>query len=472
MLTLAFTDTHDMPLYEQLYHHIRHSIQSGEIKRDEKLPSRRKLAEHLHISPFTVENAYSQLMAEGYILSIPKKGYFVCDIPAPIEPCAHGHHKHGTLQDLRSPSSPRPSSPGMSVAYDLKTNAVDTEHFPYSVWSRLMRECMREDPSALLGATDPQGDKGLREEIVQYLRAFRGMDIDPDQIVLGAGTEYLIGLITELLPKAHFALEDPGYPKVMQILTSRRVPWYPVPVDGDGIRADILEETPASVVLVTASNHFPTGAVMGIGRRASLLQWASEENRYIVEDDFDSEFRFVGRPIPTLHSLDGEGTVIYLNSFTKTLAPSLRIAYAVLPEALLNAYREHLMFYSCTVSQFEQTTLKLFLQRGYYERHLNRMKGIYRNRRNAFLEGISPLGDRLTVSGEQEGLHLLLSIPTMSEEALVNSARAKGVGVYPLSGYGIGTPPETHTVVVGYAGMSIRDLRDACSLLCEAWGRR
>jgi GntR family transcriptional regulator/MocR family aminotransferase len=470
MLTLTFEDNRKTPLYEQLYHRIRSDIESRELQALDKLPSKRKLAEHLRISQFTVENAYSQLLAEGYISSVPRKGYFVCDIPVTV-----GADTYGSLtNDLlgvsrtapRTPFSPQDPSP----AYDLKTNAVDTEHFPWSVWSRLMRECMRENSSLLLSAIHPQGDEGLRKEITRYLRTFRGVNVSPEQIVLGAGTEYLIGLITELLSDTSFALENPGYRKAMRILYSRRMDWYPVPVDDDGIRVDSLKQTAASTVFVTPSNHFPTGAVMGIGRRAQLLQWALEkEGRYIIEDDFDSEFRFVLKPIPSLHSLDKSKKVIYMNSFAKTLAPSLRIAYIVLPELLLDRYHERLMFYSCTVSQFEQLTLKLFLQRGYYERHLNRMKTIYKSRKNAFLEGLADVRDKLSIGGEEAGLHLLLKVFGSPERYLVDFARAKGVGVYPLSDYFMDSSPETHTVVVGCAGLPAEELRHAAELLCEAW---
>lgn len=488
MLTITFSDTENVPLYEQLYRSVRSSIETGQMRSAEKLPSRRSLAKHLHISPFTVENAYCQLQAEGYIFSLPKKGYFVCDVPVavdaaeaePVEPAANepAAVERAEIESAENAVPARFGMPasfsGRSLLYDLKTNAVDTEHFPYSVWSRLMRECLRGDPALLLGAIDPQGDAGLREEIARYLHAFRGMDVRPEQIVVGAGTEYLIGLITELLPGTGFAFENPGYPKIMKILESRRAEGHPVPVDEGGILIDTLKKTDASAVFVTPSNHFPTGAVMGIGRRSHLLQWASEKaGRYIVEDDFDSEFRFVLKPIPALHSLDKTGKVIYMNSFAKTLAPSLRIAYMVLPEALLGRYREKCMFYSCTVSQFEQLTLKLFLQKGYYERHLNRMKTIYRDRKEVFLEGMAKYDRRgLVVKGQEAGLHLVLKISELSESFLVRSAREKGVGVYPLSGYCVDTPPETHTVVVGHAETPAEGLGHAAALLCEAWGNK
>lgn len=504
MLTPSLTADAGTPLYEQLYRHIRSCIESGELAGNDRLPSRRNLAEHARISPFTVDNAYRQLLAEGYVYAVPKRGYFVCDLPPMIasercrkpsggltrskegaegEGCGTRDSSGTGLQQQPVPATPSSQPKGMPAAgepqerpsseeairYDLKTNAVDITHFPYSVWSSLMRECMRENPASLLAAADPEGDEELRMEIAHYLHAFRGMEVDPSRIVVGAGTEYLIGLITELVAEASVAFEDPGYDKIPRLLAARHVTGYPVSVDDDGIRVDQLERTPASLAVVTPSNHFPTGAVMGIGRRTHLLEWASRGRRYIIEDDFDSEFRFVRRPIPTLHNLDRGDNVIYLNSFATTLTPSLRIAYLVLPLDLMEDYRTRLRFYSSTVSRFEQLTLKRFLERGSYERHLNRMRGLYKARKSAFLEGLKPLGSQLATKGQEAGLHLVLTMPRLTEGRLVDLAQSRGVGVRPLSRYYAGTAPETHAVVAGYAGFQEEELRQAARLLVEAW---
>ena len=463
MFTLTFDSEIKIPLYEQLYRRIRSGIESGEIIRNEKLPSKRRLAKHLQVSTFTVQNAYAQLLAEGYITSEEKKGYYVCAEPV--------------VTSERKPK-PKPSSNASAASqaqpyiYDLKTNAVDTDHFPYSVWSRLMRESMRENPAILLHTMHPQGNQDLRLEIANHLHCFRDVTIKPEQIILGAGIEYIIGLITELLPTSTFAYENPGYLKIKKILESRRMDTVPVTVDKGGICVDHLAQTSATAVFVTPSNHFPTGAVMGIGRRRQLTEWAEDkEEKYIIEDDFNSEIRFVLKPVPALQSLGSSEKVIYINSFAQTLAPSLRIAYAVLPEKLLLRYQAALNFYSCTVSQFEQFTLKRFLQGGYYERHLGRMKTVYRNRQNAFIEGLSPIKNDISVDGQKAGLHLRIKSSKLSEQELVHAALEKGVRVYPFSGYYATPPPETHTVVVGYAGHPPDSLRLAAELLCAAWGQ-
>lgn len=459
MITPILNPNDKKPLYEQLYLFIRASIEDGKLKTEERLPSKRKLAAHLRVSFITVENAYAQLLVEGYIRSQQRKGYFVSGsqmkksaVNIPVRPERHNLQKAGP-----------------PLRFDLKTNAVNTEDFPYATWTRLMRECMREDPRVLLEPIHPQGEYGLRVEIAEYLRDFRGVDTKPEQIILGAGTEYLLGLICEMLPGKEVALENPGYHKIGKILQGRHVKPAYIPMDREGIQVATLCETAASVAVVTPSHHFPLGTVMSAQRRRQLLEWVEESNeRYIIEDDFDSEFRFALRPISSLQNLN-PAKVIYLNSFAKTLAPSLRIAYMALPEELLARYRASMMFYSCTVSAFEQHTLKAFLRGGYYERHLNRMRNLYRARRDAFIEGLTDLGKDLSVSGQEAGLHLLLRISRLSEEALVRKAADAGVGVYPLSGYYSGASEETHTVITGYGGLKQDELQKAAALLAAAW---
>jgi GntR family transcriptional regulator/MocR family aminotransferase len=357
------------------------------------------------------------------------------------------------------------------MRFDLRTNTIGSRHFPYSVWSRLMREAMRDEPERLVSAIHPQGDLGLRGEIARYLGDYRGMAVEADQIVLGAGTEYLLGLITELLPSAVWAIEEPSYPKSPGLLRRRGVPYCPVRVDGDGLVAADLARTDADAALITPSHQFPLSVTMSISRRQQLLRWArAREGRFLVEDDFNSGYHFGLRPIPSLYSLDNVGKVIYLNSFANSLAPSLRIAYMVLPPELLRRYQESLNFYSCTVSAFEQVTLKLFLQRGYFDRHLGRMRKVYKTRQASLIEGLAPLGDRISVRGQQAGLHLLVCVPDVSERELVARAGEEGVGVYQLSGYYLTPPPETHTVVLGFAGLQAEQLSEAAGLLVRAWG--
>lgn len=459
MFTADLDEKAARPLYEQLYGQLRHSIEQGALKQGEKLPSKRKLAAHLQVSQHTVENAYAQLVLEGYVEARQRSGYFVC----PLMPLPAAEQTSVT---------PLPSAaPAAGPRFDLRTNAVGTEHFPFALWSKLLRQSLRDEQAELLRPIPPQGELQLRREIASYLRQFRSMTVLPEQVVLGAGTEYLLGLVSELLPGQTFALEDPNYHKPARLLASRGVPFVGIPLDGQGLRLDCLRQTEASVVFTTPSHHFPLGTVMSVSRRHQLLQWAKEAPlRFLIEDDYDSEFRYALKPVPSLHSLGGQDQVIYLNTFTRTLAPSLRIAYLVLPPRLLRRFQQRLLFYACTVSEFEQSTLRRFLAGGYYERHLSRMRLIYKNRRDALLRGLAPLAGQVQISGQEAGLHLLLRAQNgLSEAALVARAAAQGVGVYGLSLFYLQPPPETHTVMLGYADYDEAALSEAAALLVEAW---
>lgn len=462
MITMSFDENSRQPLYGQLYGQIKQRIDDGSLKAGEKLPSKRKMANHLRISIRTVENAYAQLAVEGYIDAIEKKAYYV----RPIENFKNKCNMVGKKKKIFEPEKNKEK-----FIYDLKTNKALMQDFPFSVWTKLMRESMHHEKAALLEPVHPQGDMVLRQEIVNYLGQFRDMRVTAEQIVFGAGTEYLLGLITELMPLCTFAIENPNYHKPAKIFSSRRVPYEAISMDDQGLCIEELKKSEASVVLITPSHHFPLGTVMSISRRRQLLLWAAEkQNRYLIEDDYDSEFRFALKPVPPLHSLDCNDKVIYLNTFTRTLAPSLRIAYLILPPKLLEQYHRNLMFYSCTVSEFEQCTLWRFIQGGYYERHLNRIRNIYKGRRDALLLGLNPLSNNISISGQEAGLHLLLTSKVcLSEIDMIKLAKRYGVKVYGLSAYYVDSIRETYTVIAGFAGYDEEQLTKAAALLVKAW---
>ena len=462
MITASLDYNAKCPLYEQLYRQIRQKIETGQLASGDKLPSKRKMADHLNVSLRTIENAYAQLSVEGYIESIEKKAYVVRKIENP------------TIKNSKSSTSiqsEQSTSNTDSLRFDLKTNQININDFPFSIWTKLMRSSLRDRQTLLLEPVHPQGDPNLRQEIAHYLHQFRNMTVSPDQIIIGAGAEYLLGLISELLPHQTFALEDPNYPKPAKILYSKRVKCVTIPLDQEGISVDRLKDTDASVVLTTPSHHFPLGTVMSANRRRQLLHWAAhKKEHYLIEDDYDSEYRFALKPVPPLYSLDNHGKVIYMNTFTRTLAPSLRIAYLVLPPELLHRYKQNLMFYACTVSEIEQYTLCKFIQGGFYERHLSRMRTIYRMRRDTLLKGLAPLTKNFTIQGQEAGLHLLLtSRQNIQDQILIEQARLKGIGVYGLSDYYCTPSQKISTVIIGYAGYAIQDLEVITQLLVEAW---
>lgn len=401
MLTFNLDSNSKTPLYEQLYYRIRNELETGGIKSGEKLPSKRELASHLKVSVVTVETAYSQLAAEGYITSRPGSGFYAEAV------------QYRTQPENSSIYIPEKSC-CKNYKYNFKTNMVDTGLFPFSTWAKLSRETLSEQSPELLSACDSRGIYELRLEISDYLKSFRGIEVHPDQVIIGAGSEYLTGLIIQLLGRnLVYGIENPGYTKIFKIFNSHCLKILPIPMDELGAECGFIKNSQADAVHITPSHHFPLGTAMPVSRRTEILNWAySSPNRYIIEDDYDSEFRFSGKPIPTMASIDKNQKVIYMNTFSKTLAPSIRIAYMVLPFELMDKYTKKLDFYSSTVSSFEQYTLAEFIKGGYYERHINRMRNYYKDSRNKIITAIrnSSIYPQISIEEENSGLHFILRI--------------------------------------------------------------
>ena len=444
MLTYELKKSPGVPLYEALYRCIRGDILSGKLRAGEKLPSKRALARNLEVSKITVEGAYNQLLAEGYIRSAEKVGYFVEALPG-IRPAAHP-----------APSVPLEPEPGVDLTGSYP------EKFPFSVWSRLQREVMLDYGEKLLLPLHHQGSPILRSAIAAHLADFRGMHVDPENILIGAGTDFLYNLLIQLLGRDKiYAVEDPGYGKIRQIYAAGGVKCMGVALDEKGVRTECLGA--ARVLHISPSHHFPTGRVTPVARRQELLRWAEERDGYIIEDDYDSEFRFDAHPMPAMYSLDRSGRVIYMNTFSRTLAPSIRISYMILPPVLMERFRRELSFYSGTVSSFEQYTLARFLDRGHFEKHINRMRKFYRQRRNRVVSALQecPIANRLTIREEDAGLHFLLKIDTeMTDAELTAACNAVGIRIRTLSSYYHGPvpPDDRRCLVVNYAALREEDL--------------
>ena len=445
------------PLYEQLYRYIIEEIEAGRLKNGEKLPSKRAICAHLHISQSTVETAYGMLTAEGYLRARPKSGYYVsADLYRPVSRSA-------------VPAAEKASAPRETVRYDFSTGAVDTGVFPYASWARLSREVVSQNPQ-LLQRGDARGDLAFRQALAEFLREYRGVRCQPDQIVVGAGLEYLLNVLVQVLPEnSVYGLEDPGYYAAWQVLRNHGRACRMIPLDESGLREDKLRESGATVAFVTPSHQFPMGCTMQVSRRAALLSWAGEdENRFIVEDDYDSEFRYASRPIPAMQSLDDGGKVIYVGTFSRSIAPSIRVAYLVLPRRLLPVYEQRLGFAASTVSRFEQQTLAAFLQRGLYGRHLRRAANLYRKKQQVLLEELAKIPGA-QIWGAQAGLHFLLTVPGKSEEWLVAQAAKVGVPVRGLSSYCRACECPESTMVLGFAGLQLEDIPAAAQALREAF---
>lgn len=476
MLTYDFHDLKDETLTEYLYRRIRTDILEGRLSSGEKMPSKRAFARNVGVSTVTVENVYAQLMAEGYLTSKPRSGYFVEKIgDALLVPRGTGAEKAGMTdtEELRESGTLHESRQEI----DLTGAETDPDTFPFGIWAGIIRGLLQDRRRELLTRAPGTGIYPLRRQIADYLLQYQDLAVSPEQIVIGAGTEYLYSLLIRLLGNDRsYAVETPGYPKTARIYETNGVNVRFIPMDHAGISLKDLEESGADIVHISPSHQFPTGITMPAGRRAGLLAWADRRKGYIIEDDYDSEFRLSGRPIPPLMSMDRAGRVIYLNTFTKSLACTVRISYMVLPERLLQRYREKLGFYSCTVSNFEQYTLAEFIRQGHFEKHINRMRTLYRKKQNQVLESIkrSGLPDMSDVEGAGAGLHFLLRVRTKrSGEELTERAKEAGVRIFCLDRYmersAETAQPEYPCMVVNYSGLTDRQIRDFPALLRKAW---
>ena len=452
MLTYELKKSPGVPLYEALYRCIRQDILSGALKPGEKLPSKRALAQNLEVSKITVESAYNQLLAEGFICAREKVGYFVEAV------------EHRSLPRPNIQAQPQPQKE--TCVLDLTSNG--TEQFPFSVWSKLQREVMLDYGERLLRPLPNQGIPELRQAIAAHLAAFRGMHVDPDHILIGAGTDFLYNLLIQLLGRDKiYAVEEPGYGKIRKIYAAGGVACISAAMDSQGVIPEDLKD--AQVLHCSPAHHFPTGLVTTISRRKELLQWAKAGN-WIIEDDYDSEFRFDAHPKPTLQSLDGAGRVIYMNTFSKSLAPSIRISYMVLPEGLMAEFRRRLGFYSCTVPSFEQYTLARFLSRGHFEKHINRMRKFYKQRRNTVISLLKTcaFADSLTILEQDAGLHFLLKVKTaLTDRQLTDALAEAGIRIRALSEYYHDSREDLGCLVVNYSGIREEDLIRALAILEE-----
>ena len=449
MLTYSFTNIGSDSMYEYLYKCIRNDITQGKIKAGEKLPSKRSFAKNLGISVITVENAYGQLLAEGYIYSMPKRGFYVSDLSS-----AYMEKKAVRKEQL--------SLTGGETSYfaDFSSNQTDSEIFPFAIWSKTVREVLNDNQKQLMINPPCGGILELRQAIAQYLREFRAMQVDPEQIVIGAGTEYLHGLLIQLLGNDRiYGVENPGYHKISRIYENMKVEYAKVSMDQEGVSIQELEEKRVDIIHTSPSHHFPTGIVMPVSRRYELLGWAAKSpERYIIEDDYDSELRLSGKPFPTM------------NTFTKTLASTVRISYMVLPLTLTEKFYQKLSFYSCTVSNFEQYTLAKFMENGSFEKHINRLRNYYQMKRDAILKAFrkEPLGRFVNIQEEGAGVHFLMQISTAkSEEEIVKEAKGKGIKLAPLSHYFDGEEKESfeNTYVVNYSSVDLQNIERAAQVL-------
>ncbi|MFD2114766.1 PLP-dependent aminotransferase family protein [Paenibacillus yanchengensis] len=465
-MTLLLEKESGEPLYLQLYQHIKKDIIRGKLAAKTRLPSIRALSSHLHISRNTVELAYHQLIAEGYVQSRPRSGIFVIELELEKLPAPFSESRK-PLEISKQDST--------KVPYDFRYGDVDVEHFPLTTWRKLSNQCLQRKQAELFSYGDPQGEYELRIEIARYLYDSRGVNCSPNQIMIGAGIQYLLGVLSGLVGARgnSIGMEEPGYDGARTIFQHYGFNVIPIQLDKDGLNIHQLYESRSRIVYITPSHQFPYGMVMPFAKRMQLLKWAEEQDGIIIEDDYDSEFRYVGKPIPSLQSLDSHHRTVYLGTFSKCLLPSLRIAYMVLPPALLEIYnKQNYRLYDQTVSQLHQNTLELFMKNGHWEAHIRKMRNVYHKKQSVLIGTIRELmGEQTIVIGQDAGLHVLLCVLNgMDEAELIQAAEQAGVRVYAVSPFWAqSSQVETSMVLIGFGGLRIEDIVKGVHALHRAW---
>ena len=452
------------PLYEQIYTYIRENIADGKISYGEKLPSTRFLSKYLQVSRSTVELAYEQLLSEGYIESEPCRGYFVSDI-------SKLYHIHIERENKEKEYSIRKKQQ-QSYKIVFSPNQNEMQYFPYNAWRKLSKEILAENNPDLFLAGEAAGEIELREAICNYIYHARGVNCIPDQIIVGAGNEYLLILLAQVLGSGRsVAIENPTYLQAYRTLQSMEYTMLAVGSDENGLSIEEIRVAKPDIIYTMPSHQFPMGMVMPMKRRLELLHWAAEkEDRYIIEDDHDSEFRYKGKPIPSLQGSDRNGKVIYMGTFSKSIGASIRVSYMVLPEHLLEVYYQKCGFYASTVPKEQQKMLAAFMNQGYFERYLNKMRGIYKGKHDIFLALLKKEAWVHKIYGDYAGMHVLVEVNSkMSAEEIVEEAKKQGVRIYALEEFMISDKKKPvmkyPTLVLGYGALSEAKMREGIAVI-------
>lgn len=424
------------PIYENLYESIKRDILLNNVKANEKLPSKRHLAEQLNISVITVENAYNQLMLEGYIYAIEKKGYFVEE-----------------LNDNYKIIKNKKIIDDKEIKEDNKQSTP--VKFPYYTWAKITRKVLSENDEFVTPSF--AGDIDLRKAICKHLRDFHNMNVSYKNIIIGAGSEYLYSLLVQYfsLDKI-YALENPGHLAIGKTYKNLNAKYKYIDLDSEGIIIKDLIKSKANVLHISPAHHFPTGITTPLKRRLDLLKWANDTGSYIIEDDYDSEFRISGNPIPPLYELDNNDRVIYMNTFSNTLSSSFRIAYLVLPDKLIKPFLDKLGFYHSTISTLDQKILAQFIADGYFERHISRSRKIYREIYKELINEIKPLLKKydLKLIEEKSGLHFLIEHNfNISDKKLEELIRKNNINFYCLSHY-YNIYKDTKQILINYSKLN------------------
>lgn len=453
MMELAISFSGHLPKYVQVYENIKQAILLKKLLAHEQLPSKRSLAITLNVSVHTIKEAYEQLLAEGYIYSKERSGYFIA--PFELE----------WLQQSQSKDFAFLSTNEDTVKFDFNNGHVDKAAFPLKTYQKLLKKHFTVD---VLSTSPWQGEFSLRQEIAHYVGRSRGVICEPSQVFVYSGTQsQLLALCHFFGPQIQVGLEEPGFKRVRATLQQCGLPTHPIPVDNSGIT---VPNKAMHMLYTTPAHQFPLGMVMSIERRLALLQWATSNDAFIIEDDYDSEFRYNGLPIPSLANMDQLQRVIYFGTFSKTLLPSLRISYMILPTSLVEPFNRFYQEQKSVVSKMDQLVLADFLSQRLFDKHLAKMRTIYRKKQQTLLAAIrSYFSEEFEIIGEHAGLHIIVKLPKrLAEHDAIHRAHAVGINVYPCS-TSFQLPTEHGMIIIGYGGLSLEEINEGIALLASVW---
>lgn len=457
------------PIYLQIYGQIKEDIKQGNIVHEERLPGIRTLAKTLGVAVNTVSRAYAQLAVEGYAEARHGSGFFVLDN-------SNKDTERNYISQNISPISAEGSDLKQSVSlYDFQYGGLSYEQFPFKLWRKYTSQILLSSQKDLVNQyPDKQGDLLLRQEIKKYLHRARGMVCCEEQIVIGSGLHYSLDILCKILHKENnrIAMEEPGYNGARDVFINNNYNLYPIPASKDGLTLSSIYRSGACAAYVTPSHQFPYGTVMPIYQRKELLNWAIANDAYIIEDDYDSELRYDANPVPALHSLDMDDRTIYIGTFSKSLSPSMRVNYMVLPVRLLTRYYSLFHTYNSPVSWLTQRVLAAYMRDGYYERHVRKMCLNYKRRHDVLVqEATKMFGRKVVLYGRGAGLHFILEFPGGEEqEWLIKQAEKVGVKVYPMIPFWNDRNACPQNVIfVGYSLLDEQQIRKGIALLQSAW---
>lgn len=483
---ISLDERSTVPVYRRIYDGIRNSILNGEFKAGLRLPASRVMAEELGVSRMTVMSAYEQLFAEGYLEGRPGSGTYVASrlpeeflhlrsIPKAGDPpdlstrkiklSAYGDH-------LRERSSSIHRHHGSTDFAPFQHGLTAIDQFPFELWSKIIQRHYKYRNRETLGYGDPGGLRVLREAIADHLRSARGVICEPEQVLVTNGTQQALNLISRILLGSgdNVWMEDPGYMGAKDILGSSGAKIVPVPVDQNGIDIERApERNGVRLAYVTPSHQFPMGGTMSLNRRLKLLEWARDNEAWIVEDDYDSEFRFAGKPLASLQGLDRDRRVIYVGTFGKTIYPSLRLGCAVVPPDLAEIFTSARALTDLHSPLIDQSVLAEFIAEGHFTRHIRRMRKLYAERQQILIEEIEKhLPGLIEVKKADSGMHLVGRLPKgIDDKAVSVKLKERGVLAAPLSGYFI-NPPESGGLLLGYTAFDRRQIRAGVKVLRTA----